>query len=159
MAGEQGAGVLDAGAALEGGLQQVAELGGAVEQDGEEDPLPPGSVGVQAGEAGAVDAEPVAVEDQADAEYHGGDDGGDGSFPGLVGRELRGELAAAEALADVERGDVAGPDAEEEEDDEDEAVALGAVPDERDQRERVGDVDEQEQACGGLLQDARERRA
>src|SRR5580658_148831 len=159
VAGEQGAGVLDAGPALEGGLEEVAELGGGVEQDGEEHPLPPGSVGVQAGEAGVVRCEPVAVEDEAAADDDGGDDGGDGSFPGLVGRELGGELVAAEALADVEGGDVAGPYAEEEEDDQHQTVTLVAVPDERDERERVGDVDEQKQACGGLGQDAGERRA
>src|SRR5581483_1400956 len=159
VAWEHGAGVLDAGSALEGGLQQVAELGGTVEQDGEQDELPPWSVGVQAGEAVAMKAEPVAVEDEADAEYHRGDDGGDSALPGLVGGELRGPLPAAEALAAVEGSDVAGPDAEEEEEEEDEAVAFCADPDDRNQGERKGDVDEQQQAGGGLLQDAGERRS
>ena len=36
---------------------------------------------------------------------------------------------------------------------------MRAVPDERNERERIGDVDEQERACGGLGQDAGERRA
>ena len=122
VAGEDGAGVFDAGAALEGGLEEVAELGGGVEDDGEDEEDPPGLGGVEPGEAGVLLGEPVAEQDEAHAEDAGGDDRGDGAFPGLVGRETRGELVAAEALADVEGGDVAGPDAEEEEEDEGEAV-------------------------------------
>ena len=58
---------------------------------------------------------------------------------------------AAEGAADVERGDVAGPDADEEEEDERRAVFL--LPEERDEGERVGDVDEAEEACGGFGKD------
>src|ERR1700761_2455276 len=44
VAGEEGAGVLHLCATFQCGLEEVAELGGTVEQDGEESPLPPGSV-------------------------------------------------------------------------------------------------------------------
>ncbi len=154
MAGEEGAGVLDAGTALEGGLEEVAELGGGVEGDGEEEEDPPGLGGVEAGEAGVLLGEPVAEQDEAHAEDAGGDDGGDGSFPGFVGREARGELVTAETLADVEGCDVAGPDAEEEE--EQESGAVFFVEDLGEQGERKGDVDEHEDAGGGLPQDALE---
>ena len=152
MAGEQGAGVLDAGTALEGGLEEVSELGSGVEGDGEEEKDPPGLGGVKAGEAGVLLGEPVAEQDEAHAEDAGGDDGGDGSFPGFVGGEARGELVAAETLADVESCDVAGPDAEEEE--EQESGAVFFVEDLWEQGEWKGDVDEHENARGGLPQDA-----
>ena len=40
MAGEHGSGVFDAGAALDGGLEEIAYLGGDVEDGGEEESLP-----------------------------------------------------------------------------------------------------------------------
>ncbi len=40
VAGEHGAGVFDACAALDGGFEEVAELGGDVEDGGEEEGLP-----------------------------------------------------------------------------------------------------------------------
>ena len=60
VAGEHGAGVFDAGAALEGGLEEVAELGGDVEDDGEEQGLPAGLGGVEEGEDWSEDGEGVA---------------------------------------------------------------------------------------------------
>ena len=36
VAGEEGSGVFDVGAALDGGFEEVAELGGDVEDDGED---------------------------------------------------------------------------------------------------------------------------
>ena len=89
---------------------------------------------MQLGEGGVLLGEPVAEQDESHAEDAGGDDGGDGAFPGLVGREARSELVAAEALADVEGGDVAGPDAEEEKEEEGDAVFF--VEDLREQHER-----------------------
>ena len=73
VAGKDGAGVLDACAAFEGGFEEIPELRGGVEDDGEDDEEPPGFHGVQAGEAGALLAEPVAGED----ERHARDDGAD----------------------------------------------------------------------------------
>src|SRR6266851_9572462 len=42
VAGEHGAGVFDACAALDGGFEEVAQLGGDVEDGGEEERLPEG---------------------------------------------------------------------------------------------------------------------
>ena len=85
MAGEDGAGVFDAGAALEGGLKQVAELGGDVEHHGEDEEDPPGFRGVELGEAGVLLGEPVAEQDETHAEDAGANEGGDGAFPCFVG--------------------------------------------------------------------------
>ncbi len=56
MSGEHGAGVLDAGAALDGGLEEVAELGGDVEDGGEEEGLPDGFGDVDEGVAAGGEA-------------------------------------------------------------------------------------------------------
>ena len=42
VAGEDGAGVFDSGTALKGGLEEIAELSGGVEHDGEDEEDPPG---------------------------------------------------------------------------------------------------------------------
>jgi hypothetical protein len=61
---------------------------------------------------------------------------------------MRREFALAEGAADVESGDVAGPDADQEEEDECYAVLL--FPEKGNQGERVGDVDEAEEALRGV---------
>ena len=79
------------------------------------------------------------------------------ALPGFAGAEARGELVLAEGAADVEGGDVSGPDADHEEDDEGRAVFF--FPEERDEGEGVGDPDEAEEALGGVGQDLDERGA
>ncbi len=71
--------------------------------------------------------------------------------PGFAGAETGGEFAFAEGAADVESGDVAGPDADHEEEDERGAILL--FPEKGNQRERVGDVDEAEEALRGVGED------
>jgi len=135
VAGEHGAGVFDAGAALDGGLEQVAELGGDVEDGGEGEGLPDGLGDVDEGVA--VGGELVGDDGEDSGCDEGGEDGGGGAFPGLAGGEVGGELMAAEGSADVEGGGVAGPDGEHEQEDEGEAVF--ALPEEGDEGEGVGD--------------------
>ena len=103
----------------------------------------------------AAGGELVADEDQQGGGEDAAEDGGDGAFPGLAGAETRGELVVPEAATDVEGGDVSCPDADHEEEDEGDAVLL--LPEERDEGERVDDVDEAEDAFGGAGEDAIER--
>ena len=95
----------------------------------------------------AAGGELVADEDDEGRGEDAAEDGGDGTFPGFAGAEAGGELVFAEGAADVEGGDISGPDADHEEDDEGDAVLL--LPEERDEGEGVGDVDEAEDAFGG----------
>src|SRR5579875_766030 len=60
VTGQEGAGVFDADAAREGGLGEGAELGGDVEENGQEKELPPRPGGVKTGEGGVVEGEEVA---------------------------------------------------------------------------------------------------
>ena len=83
MAGEHGSGVFDTGAAFDGGLEEVAELGGDVEDGREEKGLPDGfgDVEDEVAAGGESDADPDDDGGGDDAAY----DGGDGAFPGLAG--------------------------------------------------------------------------
>ncbi len=65
-------------------------------------------------------------------------------------------MCLPKAATDVEGGDVSGPDADHEEEDEGGAVLL--LPEERDEGEGVGDVDEAEEALGGVGKDLVEGR-
>lgn len=152
VAGKDSTGVFDPGTAFEGRLEKISELGCGIEDYSEDEIDPPGFGGVQPAEA--LLSEVVAKQDEPHAEDAGGNDGSDGAFPGLVGRELWSELVAAITLADVEGGDVSGPNAEEEEEDEREAIFL--VKDLGEQREGIGDVDEKKDPGRGLPEDALE---
>ena len=107
--------------------------------------------GVAAGGEGVGDRD-----DDAGGE-HAASDGGDGTDPGFAGAEAGGQLAFAKGAADVERGDVAGPDADHKEEDEGGAVFL--LPEERDESERISDIDETEEALRGVGKDLDERGA
>lgn len=146
---EEGAGVLDAGAALDGGLEQIAELGGDVEDGGKGEGLPDGFADVQ--QEIAADGEDVAHIEQAAGDGEGAKDGGDGAFPGFARGDARGELVFADGAADVESGDIAGPDGEHEEDDERGAIFL--LPEEGDEGERISNPNEAEEALRGVWQD------
>ena len=149
MAGEHGAGVFDACAAFDGGFEEVAQLGGNVEDCCEEEGLPErfGDVqdGVPAGDESVGDGD-----DQSSGE-HAACDRGNGAHPGFAGAKTGGELAFAEGSTDVECGDVSGPDADHEEEDEGGAVFL--FPEKRYEGEGVGDVDEAEETLGGVGKD------
>ncbi len=155
MPGEQRARILDARSAFDGRFEQVAELRGYVEQHREQHHLPRRPADAQGRVAAHGQVLAQVVEPHAEADRTG--DGRDRTLPGLVGREARRELAFAEVAADVERGDIAHPDADEEE--EQQAGAVLVRLDERQQRERVDDVDEREEAEGRVQQHAVERRA
>ena len=104
----------------------------------------------------------LAEIEEAHAAEHRAEDGGDGAFPGFVGGEAGGEFALAEVFADVEGEDVAGPDGDKEEEQKAAAVAFFEIalrPDERQQGERVDDVEEREKAERGIEQDTLERGA
>ena len=72
----------------------------------------------------------------------------------LPGLRRGASFALAEGAADVEGCDIAGPDADHEEEDEGGAVFL--FPEEGNEGERVGDVDEAEEALRGVGQNLNE---
>src|SRR5579871_730711 len=155
VAGEHGAGVLDACSTLDGGFQEVAELGGDVQDAGENEGLPERLGDVE--EKVAAGREEVAEPDDECGGQDAADDGGDGAFPGFARAEARGQLVLAEGAADVEGGNVSGPDADHEEDDEGGAVFF--LPEQGDEGEGVGDPDEAEESLRGVRQDLDERGA
>ena len=128
---------------------------GDVEDCGEDEGLPEGLGDVEQGIAAG--REGVGDEDDEACGEHAAGDGGDGAYPGFAGAEPGGELAFAEGAADIEGGDVAGPDADHEEEDEGRAVLL--FPEKWNQREGIGDVDEAEETLGGVGQHLGEGRA
>ncbi len=83
MAGEHGSGVFDAGSAFDGGFEEVAELGGDVQDGGEKEGLPDGLGDVE-GEV-AAGGEEIADPDDKGGGEDAADDGGDGAFPGFAG--------------------------------------------------------------------------
>ncbi len=93
--------------------------------------------------------------DQAGCE-HAAEDGGDGAYPGFAGAEAGGEFAFAEGAAEVECGNIAGPDADHEEEDKGGAVLL--LPEEGNEGEGVGDVDEAEESLRRVGEDLIEGR-
>ncbi len=149
VAGEHGAGIFDARAAFDGGFEKVAGLGGYVEDDGEQQRLPEGLRDVE--EEVVAGGEGVADKNDGQGGENTAEDGGDGPFRGLAGAKARGQLPFAEGAADVERGDIARPDADHEE--EEEGWTIFPLPHERDEGKRVGDVNEPEEALRGVGQD------
>ena len=149
MAGEHGSGVLDAGSAFDGRLEEVAELGGDVQDRGQEEGLPDRLGDVQ--EEVAAGGEEVADPDDETSGEETAGDGGDGALPGFAGAQAGGQLVLAEGAADVEGGDISGPDADHEEEYKGGAVLL--FPEQGDKGEGVGDPDEAEEALRGVGQD------
>ena len=105
----------------------------------------------------AVRAEHVADVDDDESGEDAADNAGGGAFPGLAGAEARSQLVAAEAAADVECRDVTRPDADHQEDDQRDAVLL--LPEQGNEGEGIGDVDEAEDALCGIGQHLNERGA
>ena len=143
---EHGTGVFDACAAFYSRLKKVAELGGDVEDRCEDEGLPDGLGDVE--ESVAASDESVGDEDDEACGEHTAEDGGDGANPGFSGAEAGGEFAFAEGATDVEGGDIAGPDADHEEENQGGPVFL--LPEERNEGEGIGDVNEAEEALGGI---------
>src|SRR5271170_820967 len=154
VTGKHGAGVLDACAALDGGFEEVAQLGGDVENRGEDEGLPERLGDVE--ECVAAGDEDVGDVDDQSRREHTAKDGGDGAYPGFAGAKAGGELAFAEGAAEVERGDIAGPDADHEEEDKGRAVLL--LREEGNEGEGIGDVDEAEESLCCVREDLIEGR-
>ncbi|MCU1319496.1 MAG: hypothetical protein JWP98_1014 [Edaphobacter sp.] len=154
VSGEHGSGVFDTGSTLDGGFEEVAQLSCDVQDRGEQEGLPDGLGDVE--EKVAAGGEEIADPDDETGGEEASGDGGDGALPGLAGAEARGQFVFAEGLAYVEGGDVSGPDADHEEEDEGGAVLL--LPEEGNEGEGVGDPDEAEEPLGGIGQDLDEGR-
>jgi hypothetical protein len=154
VAGEHVSGVFDAGSAFDCGFEEIAELSGNVEYCGEDEGLPDGLGDVK--DEVSAGGEEITDPDDEGCGQDTADDGGDGAFPGFAGAEAGSELVFAEGSAYVEGGGVSGPDADHEEEEQGWAVFL--FPEERDEREGVGDPDEAEEALGGVRKDLDKRR-
>src|ERR1700679_2159372 len=93
MAGEGGAGGFDTCATFDGGFEEVAELGGDIDDGGEDEGLPERLGDVEDGIAAGVEG--VGEVDDEGGDQDASDDGGDGAFPGFSGAETGGELVFA----------------------------------------------------------------
>ena len=83
VSGEHGAGVFDSCSALDGGLEEITNLGGDVEDDGKDEGLPERLSDMEDGVAAG--REPVADEDEQGRCQDAAEDGSEGSFPSLSG--------------------------------------------------------------------------
>lgn len=146
VARKEGAGVLDAGRAFEGGLDQIADLCGDVDGSREREPV---GVAVGIEEPGHVEGfQQGSQTEQARADEQAADERGDGSLPGLAGTETRGKLVASPEAANVEGGDIPCPDHAKEKRDQGGAVALGMEGGQG--GEGKADVGEAEDGRGGV---------
>src|SRR5215469_10236413 len=96
VAGEERAGVLNAGAALVGRFEQIAHLAGDVAGCGHSEHV----------NRGDVYASPVF---HGERDQEGAEEAGDRAFPGLLRAEMRDERMAANGPADEISGSVAHP--------------------------------------------------
>lgn len=96
VTGKGGAGVLDAGAAFEGRLGEVADLSSGVAGDGDK----------SGGGQRHFRKQPPKIEDAIES---GGDGTGDGAFPAFSGADGGGKFVFPERTSDVEGGRVADP--------------------------------------------------
>ena len=155
VARKEGAGVFDACATLDSGFQKITELGSNVEDCGEDESLPEGFGDVEDGVAAS--GEGVSNENDDVGSEDTACDGGNGANPGFAGAKARGELTFAKGTTEVESGDIASPDADHKKEDEGGAIFL--FPEERNESERIGDVDEAEESLRRVGKDLDEGRA
>ena len=155
MAGQHGAGIFHARAAFDGGLKQVPELGRDIQHGRERERLPCGLGDME--QEIAAGGERIASGDHRPRREQRAEDGGHGTFPRLPRGKPGCELAPAKRAADVERGDVAGPDRDHKEEHERGAILL--FPQQRDEGEWVRDPKQAEEALRGVRQHLHERGA